>query len=299
MTETLKIKHRRRVSDSFAAKRYTRSVGGNIVVWFILALVGVFLILPLVYAVASAFKPYDEIFIFPPKILVNRPTTDNFKELFELCTNLNMPFSRYLFNSIFLTFVITAAHVVFSSMCAYPLAKNSFPGKKAIFKIIEFSLMFVATVTFLPQYIIISKLHLIDTVWAMILPSLGTTLGVFLMKQFMEQIPTAIIEAARIDGCSEYGIFLKIIMPNVKPAWFTLMIFIFQSTWSNAGQQFIFREDLRTLPIIIDQLTTGAGMARVGSSAAGVLFLMIPPIVMFVILQSNVVETMASAAIKE
>lgn len=299
MAENLKIKRGAHISDTFAAKRYTRSLGGNIAVWLILAAVGLFLVLPLVYAVASALKPYDEIFVFPPKILVNRPTTDNFREFFELCTNLNMPFSRYLFNSVFLTLVITAAHVVFSSMCAYPLAKNNFPGKKTIFKIIEFSLMFVSAVTFLPQYIIISKLHLIDTVWAMILPSLGTTLGVFLMKQFMEQIPTAIIEAARIDGCSEYGVFLKIIMPNVKPAWFTLMIFIFQSTWSNSGQQFIFREDLRTLPIIINQLTSGAGIARVGSSAAGVLFLMIPPIIMFLILQSNVVETMASAAIKE
>lgn len=299
MEKNIKIKRCTHTSETFAAKRYTRSLGGNMMVWFILAAVGIFLVLPLVYAVASAFKPYDEIFIFPPRILVRRPTTDNFRELFELCTNLNMPFSRYLFNSIFLTLLITGAHVIFSSMCAYPLAKNTFPGKKAIFKTIEFSLMFVSTVTFLPQYIIISRLHLIDTVWAMVLPSLGTTLGVFLMKQFMEQIPTAIIEAARIDGCSEYGVFLKIVMPNVKPAWFTLMIFIFQSTWSNAGQEFIFREDLRTLPIIINQLTAGAGIARVGSSAAGVLFLMIPPIVMFLILQSNVVETMASAAIKE
>lgn len=299
MTKVIKNKNSSKVADTFAAKRYTRSLGGNLFVWFILILVGTFLVLPLVYAVASAFKPYNEIFIFPPKILVNQPTLDNFKELFELCTNLNMPFSRYLFNSVFITVVITVAHVIFSSMCAYPLAKNDFPGKKTIFKIIEFSLMFVPAVTFLPQYIIISRIGLIDTIGAMIFPSLATTLGVFLMKQFMEQIPMAIIEAARIDGCSEYRIFSSIIMPNVKPAWYTLTIFIFQSVWGNAGQQYIFREDLRTLPVIISQLTAGAGIARVGSSAAGTLFLMIPPIVMFLILQSNVVETMASAAIKE
>ncbi len=299
MTKVIKNRNSSDVTDTFAAKRYTRSLGGNMLVWFILILVGAFLVLPLIYAVASAFKPYNEIFIFPPKILVNQPTLDNFKELFELCTNLNMPFSRYLFNSVFITILITVAHVIFSSMCAYPLAKNDFPGKKTIFKIIEFSLMFVPAVTFLPQYIIISRLGLIDTIGAMILPSLGTTLGVFLMKQFMEQIPTAIIEAARIDGCSEYRIFWSIIMPNVKPAWYTLTIFIFQTVWGNAGQQYIFREDLRTLPVIISQLTTGAGIARVGSSAAGTLFLMLPPIIMFLILESNVVETMASAAIKE
>ena len=283
--------------NGFAAKKHTRSTAGNILVWTFLAAVGFFLALPLVYAISSALKPYNEIFIFPPKILVTEPTFDNFKELFELTSNLNMPFARYLFNSVFITVVITICHVIFSSMCAYPLAKNIFPGKKVIFKVIEFSLMFVGTVTFLPQYIIVSRLHMIDTIWAMILPSLGTTLGVFLMKQFMEPIPTAIIEAARIDGCSEYRIFASIIMPNVKPAWFTLTIFIFQEVWGNAGQQYIFREDLRTLPIIISQTTAGAGIAR--ASAAGTVFLMIPPIILFLVLQSNVVETMASAAIKE
>ena len=297
MIKAIKLKERQ--ADTFAAKRFTRSFGGNLLVYFVLILVGIFLVLPLVYAVSSSLKPYNEIFVFPPKILVTEPTLDNFNELFELTSNLNMPFSRYLFNSIFITVVITIAHVIFSSMCAYPLAKNNFVGKKVIFKVIEFSLMFVSTVTFLPQYIIISKLNMIDTIWAMILPSLGTTLGVFLMKQFMEQIPTSIIEAARIDGYSEYGIFFKIIMPNVKPAWFTLTIFIFQSVWGNSGQQFIFREDLRTLPVIISQITTGAGIARAGASAAGVVFLMIPPIVLFLIMESNVVETMASAAIKE
>lgn len=294
-----KIKVINKTLDKFVAKKYTRSIGGNLFVWFFLALFGSFLALPLIYVIASSLKPYNEIFIFPPKILVNNPTIDNFIDLFELCANLNMPFSRYLFNSIFISVVVTISHVVFSSMCAYPLAKNDFPGKKTIFKLIEFSLMFVSTVTFLPQYIIISRLRMIDTLWAMILPSLGTTLGVFLMKQFMEQIPTAIIEAARIDGCTEYGIFLKIIMPNVKPAWFTLTIFVFQAIWGNAGQEFVFREDLRTLPVIISQLTTGAGIARVGSTAAGTIFLMTPPILMFLVLQSNVVETMSSAAIKE
>lgn len=294
-----KIKVINKTSDKFVAKKYTRSIGGNLFVWFFLALFGSFLALPLIYVIASSLKPYNEIFIFPPKILVNNPTIDNFIDLFELCANLNMPFSRYLFNSIFISAVVTISHVVFSSMCAYPLAKNDFPGKKTIFKLIEFSLMFVSTVTFLPQYIIISRLRMIDTLWAMILPSLGTTLGVFLMKQFMEQIPTAIIEAARIDGCTEYGIFLRIIMPNVKPAWFTLTIFVFQAIWGNAGQEFVFREDLRTLPVIISQLTTGAGIARVGSTAAGTIFLMTPPILMFLVLQSNVVETMSSAAIKE
>ena len=153
MTKIIKAMRRTRQSDTFAAKKYIRSSGGNMLVWLVLILVGFFLVLPLVYAISSSLKPYNEIFIFPPKILVTEPSFDNFKELFELTSNLNMPFSRYLFNSVFITIVITVFHVVFSSMCAYPLAKNNFPGKKVIFKVIEFSLMFVGTVTFLPQYI--------------------------------------------------------------------------------------------------------------------------------------------------
>lgn len=290
----------RRARDGFVAKRYARSVGGNIFFMLLLTLVGAFLALPLVYAVMSAFKPIDEIFIFPPRLFVQNPTWDNFSDLMTLCANSWVPFSKYLFNSVFITAVTTVGHVLLSSACAYPLAKNDFPGKDMLFKVVVVALMFVPQVTFLPQYLIIAKLNLVDTYWAMILPSAGAALGVFLMKQFIEQLHTAVLEAARIDGCNEFRIFRSIVMPNVRPAWLTLIIFTFQSVWNNtSSQQFVFREELRTLPTMMQQIATGSTIARAGVGAASSLFLMLPPILLFIALQGKVVETMSFAAIKE
>lgn len=284
----------------FTAKRYARSLAGNLFVILMLVLTGAFSALPIVYSVISALKPLDEIFIFPPRFFVRRPTLNNFQELMELCSNLWVPFSRYVFNSVFVAVGSTALNVLFSSACAYPLAKNEFPGRKVIFNVIVFSLMFVSQVTFLPQYIIIAKMGLMDTYWALILPASGASLGVFLMKQFMEQLPHSMIEAARLDGCNEFMIFRKIIMPNVKPAWLTLIIFTFQGVWNNTStQQFIFNENYRTLPTAMNQIVSGNVMARMGVGSAATVFLMIPPILLFVFLQSKVIETMAFAAIKE
>ncbi len=289
-----------RRKTGYSAKRFARSRGGNIAVWLLLLVTGAFLALPLVYAISASLKPFSEIFIFPPRFFVQNPTLDNFTDLFILCANSWVPFTKYLFNSLFVSISTTFLCVILSSMCAYPLAKNQFPGKSFIFNLVVVSMMFVSQVTFLPQYIIMAMLGIIDTYWAMILPTLGGTMGVFLMKQFMEQIPTAILEAARIDGYNEFSIFSKIIMPNVKPAWMTLIIFTFQGVWNNSGtQSYVFREDLRTLPTMLSQIVSSNTMARMGTGAAATVILMLPPIVLFIFLQSSVVETMAFAAIKE
>lgn len=288
---------RRRATAS--AKHHVRSVGGNIAVYLILTVVGIFFSLPLVYAIVTALKPIDELFLFPPKFFVRNPTMDNFSDLIELCANGRIPFTKYLFNSVFISVTFTLLQVLISSAAAYPLAKTDFPGKQIYFKIIVTALLFTTTVTQLPVYIILSKLNLIDTYWALILPPLGGTMGVFLMKQFMEQIPQGIIEAAHIDGCNEFQAFFKIIIPNVKPAWLTLIIFAFQSIWNTQSGTLIFREDLRPLPTMINQIVIGNGIARAGAGSAATVFLMLPPIILFIITQSGVMETMASAAIKE
>ena len=237
-----KMKIIRASSNVVGVGRQTRSWAGNFLVAMVLTLSGAVLALPLVYAIVNAFKPFDELFIFPPRMYVVNPTWDNFIDLMAMCSNTWVPFTKYLFNSLFTTIVTTVAMVIISAMCAYPLAKNKFPGNKAIFNTIVTALLFVPAVTFLPQYLVIAKLHMIDTYWALILPTLGTTLGVFLMKQFMEPIPNALLEAARIDGCSEFRILFQIVMPNVKPAWVTLVIFTFQSVWNNTGAaQFVSR----------------------------------------------------------
>ena len=276
-----------------------RSRAGNVTVYLVLILVGAFLALPLVYALVTSLKPYEEIFIFPPRFYVVNPTTANFRDLFVLCSQSLMPFSRSVFNSVLVSVVVTVVHVALSSMVAYPLAKNDFPGKDFLFSVIVGSLLFVGQVTALPQYILMSKVGLINTLWAVILPNIGSAMGLFLMKQFMEQIPLSIIEAPRIDGATEFDIAFKIVFPNVKPAWLTLGLLIFQTACNNTGATVLFDDSIKLLPTVLSEITTENALARMGVGMAATVFLMIPPIVFFIVSQSKVVKTMAFAGIKE
>lgn len=280
-------------------RRISRSVGGNILSGLVLILLGAFMALPLVYVVSASLKPFDEIFVFPPKILVRNPTLDNFVDLFILSSNSLVTFSRYIFNSIFVAVSATILHVIFASMAAYPLAKNKFPFRDAIFGLIVTCLLFVPQVTAIPLYVIMAKLGWINTYMALIFPSIGSSMGLFLMKQFMENLPVSMMESARLDGANEFCIFFRIIMPNVKPAWLTLIIFVFQGIWNTGSTGLVYDEQLKMLPVALTQFYTGAGIARMGVTFAGLVFLMIPPILLFVILQSRVIETMAFAGIKE
>ena len=286
-------------SNTRNSKRFARSVGGNIAITVLVLIMASILALPLLYAVVSAFKPMEEIFIFPPRFFVQNPTLENFQDLGSYVSELWVPFPRYLFNSIIITVISTVGNIIICSACAYPLALHRFPGREALFQTVVVALMFVGQVTFLPRYLVMAKLGMIDTWLALILPDLATSLGVFLMKQFMEQLPMSIIEAARIDGYNEFKIYWHIVMPNVKPAWLTLAIFSFQTVWNDTSVSgMVFTESLRTLPSALNQVS-GGGIARVGAASAASLVLMIPPILLFVIAQNRVVETMAFAAIKE
>lgn len=280
------------------SKRVSRSTGGNILVFLMLILLGGFMILPVVYTLVQAFKPMEELFIFPPRFTVSNPTVKNFKLIWSLIDNLWVPFSRYFFNSVFVSALGTAGNVIIASMAAYPLAKNEFPGKKILFKIVTVALLFSGGVLGLAQYIIMAKLHMINTYWALILPSVATPMGLFLMKQFMEGISTSLLEAARIDGMNEFQIYWSIVMPNVKPAWLTMIIFAFQGMWAMTGGNFIYTENLKLLPTALAQIQSG-GIARAGVSAAANLLMFIPPVLMFLITQSSIMETMAHAGIKE
>lgn len=276
----------------------TRSLGGTIAIVIVLLLFAAFFALPLIYVVSSAFKPLDEIFLFPPRFFVRNPTTDNFKDLLALMQQSWVPFSRYIFNTLYVTIVGTIGHVLVASLAAYALAKHEFPGRRILFQIVVMSLMFSAHVTAIPSYLIMAELGWIDTLWAIIIPNLGYSLGLFLMKQFMEQIPDTILEAARIDGAGEFHTFWLIAMPNVKPAWITLIIFVFQNLWNATGGNFIYREEIKTFPYALQQIQSG-GIARAGVSAAAALLMVSLPIILFIIAQSNVVLTMSAAGIKE
>ena len=279
--------------------RFTRSKAGKFFVFLFLFLAGLFSILPLIYCIATSFKPIDELMIFPPRFFVKRPTIVNFVALPDLLSNLDIPLARYVINSLGVSIVSTVIYIIFSSMAAFSLSKSSLKCKNFLFWVIQFALMFNAYTLSVPQYLILSKTGMIDTYWVYILPYLATTLGVFLVKQYMEgYVADAFIEAARIDGASYYKIFWTIVMPLIKPAWLTLALFSFRDTWAMVPNGTIFSEELKTLPQIAGQITAG-GIARAGSAMAITTIMMIPPIAVYLISQSSVVEAMSSAGIKE
>jgi len=229
---------------------------------------------------------------------VAHPTLDNFVQLSQLLSNMWVPFSRYLFNSVVVTVSATIGNVIVSSMAAYPLAKHEFKGKKVINEIIVLALLFTPQVLYIPQYIIIANIGLVNNYLSLILPVVQLTLGTFLMVQFMQQVPVSLLEAARIDGAGEMKIWWEIVMPTVKPAWLTLMILAFQNIWSQTGNLFIYKENMKVLPSLTTQIQSG-GLARAGASSAIMLVLMIPPIVLFQLSQKSVIETMATSGIKD
>lgn len=281
-------------------KRLNRSFSVDLLLFVLIAGVACFMALPIVFIISNAFKPMDEIFVFPPRFFVRNPTLDNFFDLFNLFSDSWIPFSRYVFNTFFVAIVGTAGHVILASAAAYPLAKHKFPGKELLFTMVVLSLMFSPHVTAIPNYMTMSWLGLINTYGALILPAFGFSLGLYLMKQFMEQIPDALLEAAKIDGASEYRVFWSIVMPVVKPAWLTLVLFSFQSLWTvNVGaQKFIYSEHMKTMDYAFNQIIQG-GIARTGSFAAVALLMMLVPIGVFIITQSNVIQTMSTSGMKD
>ena len=191
------------------------------------------------------------------------------------------------------------SQIIFATCAAYALTKFDFPGNKFLFKIVVYSLMFSPVVTSVPTYVVFSKIGIIDTYWSIILPAAQSTLGLYLMKQFMEQLlPDTLLEAARIDGAGELRIIFKIAMPVVKPAWMTLAILSIQSLWNATGGNYIYSEELKTLPVALNQIMA-SGVSRTGVGAAVSVFMMIVPILTFVISQSQIMETMATSGMKD
>ena len=276
-----------------------RSAGGDFAITIMLLILGLFIALPMYLQIINAFKPLSELFIYPPRFYVTSPTLDNFKNLFTLITSTWVPFTRYIFNTIFISISGTFGTIMLSAVAAYALSKMKFPGSRAFFKTVIYALMIPAAVGGIVQFIIISKLGMMDTYWAYIVPAWGGTTNVFLMKQFMEaNITDAVLESARLDGASELRIFWKIAMPMVKPAWLTIIVFSFNGLWKTPAITYVQSEQLKTLPASINQLLS-AGIVRTGASAASSFILMIVPIAVFIITQSKIIETMGSSGMKD
>ena len=276
-----------------------RSVGGDLGITLMLTFLGAFMFLPMLYVVMQSLKPLDELWMFPPRFIVMNPTLNNFSDLFVLMNTSWVPFSRYIFNTVLVSVCGTAGNLLFASMCAYSLAKIKFPGRKWIFKTIRTSLMFHETVTAVTRFTIMSVLLLIDTPLALIIPAFGSTLGLYLMKQFMEtNVNDSVLESSRLDGATEWKTFWVIAMPMVKPAWLTLIIYCFQGLWNAGSSIYIHSEQFKSFNYAIGQITAG-GIKRAGASAASQVIMMMVPIAVFVISQSNIIETMGSSGMKD
>ena len=275
-----------------------RSFWGDLMNLIFLSLLGIVMLIPLIFSVSNAFKPLDELFVFPPRFFVRNPTFDNFRILPSLFSDSLVPLSRYILNTLFITIVGTAGSIIISSMAAYVLEKKKFKMKDKIFNLVVNTLMFTPAVTAIPSFLIMSKLGLINSYAAILFPTVASSLNVFLMKQFMVGVPNTILEAARIDGSGEQKIFWSIVMPSVKPAWMTLIIFCIQNLWGATGGTYIYNEELKTLPYALSQVMA-AGLVRAGASAAITTLMMLVPICVFIITQSNIMETMMSSGIKE
>ncbi len=265
---------------------------------FIIALV-CFTALPLVYVITTAFKPIDELLKFPPQFFFKHPTMQNFKDLVLAVGSASVPFLRNIANSVLVASLTVVMTVFISSLGAYSLAKMDLPFKKFIFSVIVAALMFPGEVTTIPNYLIVKGLGLINTYWALILPKLGGAFNFFLMKQFCDQIPTPLLEAARIDGANEFRIFTKIVFPFLAPAWATMIVFCFVNVWNDSSGPIIYitNEAMRTLPVAISSIA-GGGLARSGAMAAGTLIMTAPTIIIYTAMQSRVIETMAHTGIK-
>lgn len=290
-----------KVKQSINSRKFTRrnrSIGGDLGLMILLGGFALFSAYPLLYAINNAFKPMSEIFLFPPKLFVQNPTLNNFYDLSTIINNSWVPFSRYIFNTLLITLLGTFGTVLLGTMAAYPLAKYKFPGSQVMSNIIVYALMFNASVTAIPNYIIMSKLGMVNTYWAVILPVIGSTLGLYLMKNFIVQIPMALIESAKIDGASEIRVFWNVIIPLCKPAWITLCILSFQTLWGATGGNFIYSENLKPISYSLSQII-GGGIARTGVASVVSLIMMIVPVTVFVISQSNVIETMATSGMKD
>lgn len=279
-------------------KQAGKKAGGTVFIFILLFVLGAFMILPIYLTLVISVKPVEELFVFPPKLYTLNPTLDNFKDMFDTLNEMWVPFSRYVFNSVFVTAAVTVSQCVFSAMAAFVLAKYKFPGSRFLNSVIIIALLYQSNVIYIMQYIVMNKLHLINTYWALILPSVASPICVFLMRQSISQLPDSIIESAKVDGAGAFTICWKIVMPNQKPALMTLIIFAFQAAWNIQGGSFVYDESLKTLPTVVQQAAE-SGLARAGVAMASSVFMLLPPVIIFMAAQKYVIETMAYSGIKE
>lgn len=280
-------------------RKSNRSKGGTILLLILLLIFAGVMVMPVVLAVSNSLKPLNELWEFPPKLYAKDPTLQNYRDMFNIMSGSLVPFSRYMFNTVLITVSGTLGNLLFGAMCAYPLAKKRFPGRVTIFKIIEMTLMFNATVTAIPCYLIMAKLGMIDSYLSLVIPAFASALGLYLIKQFMESsVPDVLIEAASIDGASQWQTFWRIVVPCIRPAILTQMLLSVQALWNTGATTYIFSDEKKTLSYALSQIVSG-GVARAGVGAAVTVFMMVVPVLVFVICENSIVDTMSTSGMKD
>lgn len=268
----------------------------------LLVLLSIFMILPIIYIFNHSLKPYHELFIYPPNIFVRDASFQNFLELASITKGTAVPISRYIYNSVVVAIMTVILVTLVSAMAAYPLSKHKFPGYKLLFGLIMLTLLFAPETVEIPRYLVVSNTGIMNTYLGHIMPMIAMPTGVFLMKQFIDQLPNELIESAKMDGAKEFTIFLRIVIPVISPAVATIGIIAFQTAWGNTETSVLFMQDeqMKTFPFFISTLTSNMAnnVARQGSAAAAALLMFLPNLLIFLIFQSKVIATMAHSGIK-
>ena len=274
----------------------------SVVTVFMIFLVA-FTALPLIYIVNAAFKPLDELFLFPPTFFVKHPTGKNFRDLVISLGSSTVPFLRYVFNSVFVSLCVVVGTVIISSTAAFALSKLELPFKAFWFNLIISALMFSNHVTTIPRYLVIESMGLYNSYTALILPQIAVAYNVFLMKQFLDQYPDQIMEAAHIDGAGGFLTFIKIVFPGQKPVVATMVVLTFVSCWNDFFSPLVYTssQTMKTLPLALQTISGGAGassVSRAGAVSAASLLMILPVIIIFTLMQGKVMETMTQSGIK-
>ncbi len=274
---------------------------GQIKIIILLLPMVIFMGLPLLYIFMHAFKPMEELFAFPPKFFVRNPTLENFTKLFKFSRTSGIPMSRYIFNSVIVTVVTVLLSLLLTTMSAFALSKIKFKGRELMIEINQVAIMFVGTAVLIPRFMVISNIGLIDSIWAHILPLVAVPVALFLVKQFVDQVPDSLLEAAYMDGATDFQVYRKVIIPMIRPAISTATILVFQQVWTNTEtSNYYFNDDsMKTLSFYMNSLVNANNtVAGQGMSAAATLIMFVPNLILFIILQNGVMNTMASSGIK-
>jgi len=260
-----------------------------------------FMIMPIVFIISHAFKPMNELFAYPPRFFVQQPTLDNFRLLFANITTSGIPVSRYLFNSLVITLITVLATILISAAAGYAFSKKKFRLKDTLFEINTLALMFVPIAVAVPRYYVVVELGLIDTFAINVLPLLAMPVGLFLIKQFIDQVPNEMLEAAQMDGAGDWTVFTRIIIPMTMPAIATIAILAFQLAWNNIEPSafYIYDESIKNFAYYMSTFTaTNNEVAGQGIAAAAALIMFVPNVLIFIFMQSKVMNTMAHSGLK-